>query len=434
MKNNKNDLQHPESKVWPSPKLALMLGTGLIVSGCSTFRLSNDPSQAELSQKLMQKIDERDQKLAERDKVIDNLMQRVQQLEGNNTSQQQVNRPVNAAATTANAVSTPATSVAASTASASQKQPDQKSAGAPAQQAKTSGPGSFEVDENAAQRALERTLVQTGALLLPVGQAEIQPYVSYTRRETKEPLLGGSIDFVNQTTNLQVLNASIDRNEFDMGARLLVGLPYEAQAEFRIPYKSTHQSLVVPNGLNSREVSNTGNSLGDISIGLAKTLVHEGEWMPDLVGRLTWDAPTGNMVSNNVNMGLGYNSFTASVTALKRQDPLAFTATAAYKTTLKSKGVEPGDQASLGIGATLAASPQTSLSVGLQQTYSQATKINNVTIQGSDSVSSAFTLGASSTIGRRLFVSVLGGIGLTNDSPAYFFNITIPFRFDVPYK
>jgi hypothetical protein len=82
----------------------------------------------------------------------------------------------------------------------------------------------------------------------------------------------------------------------------------------------------------------------------------------------------------------------------------------------------------------LAASPQTSLNIGLQQTFIQETKINNIELPGSDGVSSAFTIGASSTIGHRLFFSVLGGIGLTDSSPDYFLNVTIPFRFDIPFK
>jgi hypothetical protein len=133
-------------------------------------------------------------------------------------------------------------------------------------------------------------------------------------------------------------------------------------------------------------------------------------------------------------MGGGFNDFIASLTALKRQDPLAFTGRISYQKTLEENGIEPGDQVSLSVGATLAASPQTSLSIGLQQTYAQESKINNVNIQGSDNVSSAFTIGASSTIGRSLFFAVSGGIGLTEATPDYFFNVTIPFRFDIPYR
>jgi hypothetical protein len=44
-------------------------------------------------------------------------------------------------------------------------------------------PGQFEVSPEAAERALERTLVATGNLLVPKGFAEVQPLFSYTRRE-----------------------------------------------------------------------------------------------------------------------------------------------------------------------------------------------------------------------------------------------------------
>jgi hypothetical protein len=403
-KNNNKDVQECARMHRASPRVTLMIGTGLMLAGCA--------AQPPNPNRLLQKLEERDQKIAERDQVIDELMSRVQQLEQRYAEASQ-----------------PAIGTAAATRKGTPKQ--SSPAGKKqthAQTAAKAGPGSFEVDEDAAQRALERTLVQTGALLLPVGLAEIQPFVTYTRRESKEPFLSAA------DNALQVSNAEIRRNEFDMGANLLIGLPFESQAEFRIPYKSVNQSVDVPNGVNSQEIENTGDSIGDISVGLAKTLYHESEWLPDLIGRIVWDSASGSQSNNHVALGDGFNDFTASLTALKRQDPLAFTARIAYQTFLKSNGIDPGDQASLSIGATLAASPQTSLSIGLQQTYLQETKINNVKIQGSDTVSSAFTLGAASTIGRHLFLSALGGIGLTDSSPEYFFNITVPYRFDVPFR
>jgi len=388
-------------------RLAMMIGTGMIMSSCASVKA---PDSA-LANRLIQKLDERD-------KLIDDLQHRVRQLESNNVTNPQINKPTDTAGVVAQ---TNPPEKTAATQPSFQKQP------ATAQQGKSAA-GSFEVDEDAAQRALERTLVQTGALLLPFGQAEIQPFGTYSRKETKQPFL-----LVNNTLQ-GVANASIRKNEFDMGANLLVGLPFESQAEFRIPYQFINQSVVTTDGSNSKETSNTGNSLGNIRVGLAKTLVHESNWVPDLIARLAWDTPSGSVSSNNVAMGGGFTDFVASMTALKRQDPLAFTGTVAYQKTLKKNGIEPGDQLSLSVGATLAASPQTSLSIGLQQTYVQETKINNIKIQGSDNVSSAFTVGAASTIGRSLFFSTLGGIGLTDSSPAYFLNITIPFRFDIPYK
>jgi len=402
--NNKtNIMEYPVARRKVSSKLALMISTGMIVSGCASVQAPENQADTALANRLMQKLDERD-------KLIENLQQRVQQLESTNTAPAKTNKQA-APGTIAQAATPPAP------------------AKPPAAQPGKPAAGSFEVDEDAAQRALERTLVQTGALLLPFGQAEIQPFGTYSRRETKQPFL-----FVGDNTGLQVANASIRKDELDMGANLLVGLPFESQAEFRIPYQFINQSVVTTDGTKAIENSNTGSSLGNVRIGLAKTLTHESNWVPDLTARLAWDAPTGSLTSNNVAMGGGFNDFVASITALKRQDPLAFTGTVSYQKTLKKNGIEPGDQLNLSVGATLAASPQTSLSIGLQQTYSQETKINNIKVPGSDNVASAFTIGAASTIGRSLFVSVLGGIGLTESAPAYFFNVTLPFRFDVPYK
>jgi cell division protein FtsL len=404
--NNKNARERVSIRKFLS-KTALMAATGIVASGCATQQTN--------PYRLLQKLEERDQKIAERDKVIDELMARVQQLENRFTVASAAGQPANVPVAAANQ------GLSKGSSSAGQRQ-------AQAQTVAKAGPGSFEVDEDAAQRALERTLVQTGALLLPVGLAEIQPFVTYTRRESKDPIL------LSANNALRVSNAEIRRNEFDMGANLLVGLPFESQAEFRVPYKSVNQSVVVPNGVNSQEFDNTGDSIGDISVGLAKTLYHESEWLPDLIGRITWDSASGSQSNNNVALGDGFNDFTASLTALKRQDPLAFTGRIAYQTFLKENGIDPGDQASLSLGVTLAASPQTSLSFGLQQTYAQETEVNNVKIPGSDTVSSAFTLGAASTIGHHLFISAVGGIGLTDSSPEYFFNFTLPYRFDVPFK
>lgn len=408
------------STPWVAPKMTLLLSTGLVLSGCATVQ-----SKPELNDRLLQKINEQDQKIAERDKAISDLTRRIQNLESRSlaaTAQPSPASPKISVAA-AEAASPEASTTTAPTASQpSDSKPVQTASAQP-------GPGSFEVDENAAQRALERTLVQSGALLLPKGLVEIQPFVTYARREREVEILQIPLT-VDSRGRIPLVSESTRRNEFDMGANVLVGLPFESQLELRIPYRSVNQS-VVESRLNSPTTENTGNSIGDIRIGLAKTVFHETEWLPDLIGRLTWDTATSDISSNGVAMGSGFNDFIASLTALKRQDPLAFTATVAYQASLERQGIKPGDQATLAFGATLAASPQTSLSIGLQQTYIKALRQNGVQF-GSDRVSSAFTFGGSSTIGRNLFVSLTGGIGLTNDSPDYFFNIMLPFRFDAP--
>jgi hypothetical protein len=413
VKNNNNRINASKCSIPPwrtSPGLILMIGTGMLVSSWSyaSEKTVDKTSESSLQDTLIQKI-------AERDQVIADLQRRVQLLEQRATAPEAGRYP---------GASSPAT-LAKSPANQAQVQ----KAPVKTQQA-SSAPGSFEIDEDAAQRALERTLVQTGALLLPFGQAEVQPFATYIRRESETPVL-----VANATGGFLVGSQRVSRDEIDAGANLLFGLPFESQFEVRVPGRFIDQSVTTSAlGAFPSETRSNTETFGDVSVGIAKTLMHESDWLPDVIARFTWDSASGNMVQDNIATGIGFNDFIGSLTFLKRQDPLAFTGTVAYKTSLEEDGVEPGDQVDFNISAILAASPQTSLNVGLQQSFIQETKVNNVEVPGSDGVASVFTAGASSTIGRSLFFSVLGGVGLTKDSPDYFLNVTIPFRFDVPVK
>ncbi len=287
-----------------------------------------------------------------------------------------------------------------------------------------SGPGAFEVDQLAAERALERTLTAEGALLLPAKGLEIEPYFTYKRSVSDGPTL------VQEGDTIAVRSFELRRNEFDVGVRARFGLPYDSQIEFDLPYRSVDQSLVIPSGLSAfNESSNTGSSLGDVKLGIAKTLLRESDWQPDLVGRLTWDTDTGDTLDQGVALGIGFNELRASLTALKRQDPVAFTASLAYSTSFEKDGVEPGDEISLLLGASLAASPGTSLSLALAQSFSSETRINGQKAPGSDQVSSSLLIGASSIVGRQTLFSLTGIVGLTDDAPDYGVNLALPIRF-----
>jgi hypothetical protein len=111
---------------------------------------------------------------------------------------------------------------------------------------------------------------------------------------------------------------------------------------------------------------------------------------------------------------------------------LAFIGRADYTHAFQSGGIEPGDEFAFSLETVLAASPETSLRLALDQVFSGKVKVNNDTVAGSDQNSTVLTLGASSILGRGVLLSVNAGIGLTDDAPDYFINVSLPIRFDTP--
>jgi hypothetical protein len=299
---------------------------------------------------------------------------------------------------------------------------------APAPVSRPSAPGQVTATEEEAERALERTLTAEGALLLPYGQVEVEPSFSYTRRHADVSTLA-TLNGVTVPVNQEVRN-----NEFQPSMFARVGLPFDAQLEAGLPYDIIEQERVTDVGGVARVArSATGSGNGDFSVGLAKTVLREKNWRPDLIARVTWNTPTGQAQDNGVALGGGFNQIIGQVVALKRQDPLAFVAGASYQKTLNQvSGIEPGDQAEFFLGTFLATSPNTSLQISLDQTFTDDVKFKGDKIKDSDQVSSTLNLGISSILARNVLLQLVGSVGLTPDAPDYSVTVSLPIRFDVP--
>lgn len=299
---------------------------------------------------------------------------------------------------------------------------------APGESPPPPAPGAVEVDEQAAERALERTLVAGGALLLPTGQAEIEPSFSYARRESDlSPALidtGGG--------DLALTNPNVERDELTPALGLRVGLPWDAQVELSLPYNFVQQDEVIETGTGRITRDGWGNGLGDLRVGLAKTVLREGVVRPDLIARVTYDTGTGERDDNDIVLDGGFSAVTGQLVALKRQDPLAFVASGFYQKTFDDNDVNPGDQYGFSLGTFLAASPATSLRFQLQTTFIDDIERDGRTISNSDRNEALLVVGASSILGRGVLLDVAGGIGLTDDAPDYFITLSLPIRFDLP--
>jgi hypothetical protein len=304
-----------------------------------------------------------------------------------------------------------------------------EAAPAPAVAAPPTAPGQFEVDEEAAVRALERTLVQTGVLLLPRGMMEVEPSLAYTRWELDVQSL---IDLAPILPAPFIGDKYIRRNVFDANLALRFGLPYDSQVEVAIPYRWVDEEEIVNvGGLFPGDTETSRESgFGDIRLGIAKTLVQEERWWPDLVGRVVWDTDTGaTNDAVDVVLGDGFNSVSLVLSALKRQDPLAFIGDLSYRKTFEKNDREPGDQFGLSLGAVLAASPETSLRFVFNQTVLNETKIGGREVVGSDLVLGNLTLGVSTNVGRGSLLDVSTDIGVTDAAPDYTLRLSFNKRF-----
>ena len=226
-------------------------------------------------------IEQLQKEVRQRDAIIQSLVRRVEKLErqvgtGASATANPAAGPTRTVARSQAGARPPAPTVAtvgpaeAAPAAAGPKTAPASAAGATQQAANTNppatnppAPGQFEVNPEAAERALERTLVATGNLLVPKGFAEVEPLFSYTRRE-------------NPTQVVFDLN----RNELSWALDMRFGLPWESQFEIVLPYNLAQQQVTDIAVAPPQQVSNKwGNSFGDLTVGLAKTFVHESGWI-----------------------------------------------------------------------------------------------------------------------------------------------------------
>jgi hypothetical protein len=208
-------------------------------------------------------------------------------------------------------------------------------------------------------------------------------------------------------------------------------LPFDAQLEFGLPYNYVDQSTTTGSGEGS-EVNQHGHGLGDLSVGLAKTLLREGRWRPDVVGRLTWDTATGQSTDNGVALDGGVNELTADLTASTSIDPLVFAGGVFYTRAFESDNFRSGDEYGYSLTTFLAASPETSWRFGFSQSFEGEDEFGGEDIEGSDFSAVSLNLGVSVVLGARTLLDVSGSIGANGGAPNYVLRVALPIRFDLP--
>jgi hypothetical protein len=289
-------------------------------------------------------------------------------------------------------------------------------------------PGRVEVDEEAVATALERALVLEEALLLPAGTVQVQPSFTFIRQETDTPtvFLGGGGE--------RVAADEVRSDSLLAGLTLRLGLPFDSQLTLDVPYLYEGTSTVTRvDSAGVREESRDIRGFGDIGVAVSKGLLRERGWRPDLIASVRWDTDTGQSDAG-VPLGSGFDEVTASLTAVKSQDPLVFVGGLSYTHTFAEDDVELGGVVGVSFGTVLAASPETSLRFFIDQSFVGEDEVDGVAVPGSDETVGLFTVGASTILTSRVFLDVELGIGLTESAPDYTINVALPIRFDLPFR
>jgi hypothetical protein len=334
-------------------------------------------------------------KLQERDKVISELLDRVEALERRVGVQRLATDPGEA--------------------------PEQEVA--PEHEA---APGAVVVDEGDAERALERSLTRSGAVLLRPGILEVEPSFTYARREESTPsfVASGGMVFAGETER--------NSNSVTAGLALRLGLPWDSQLEIGLPYRWREVETVTSVGFTPFDSSTeSGAGAGDVSVGLATTLLREGLWAPDLVGRVTWDSDSGES-DNGLSFGSGFQELRGSLSAIKRQDPIAFVGGLSYEHSFEKDDIQPGPTYSANFGSYVALSPETSLRFLLSGGYQDEAEIFGSKAVGSDRTVGTFTVGGSTLLAPGVLMNLSAGIGLTDDADDFSITLSLPIRFGEP--
>lgn len=258
-----------------------------------------------------------------------------------------------------------------------------------------------EPEDDELNRALERTLVQQGAMVLPVRSYELEPQVAYAHWDRDHGPF---------------------RSETDAVLALRAGVGSQSQLQLRVPY------------VHVATASDSATGLGDISLSVTRQVVTQAGRWPGVFAALGWLAHTGEAAfGGGVPTGGGFNVPQAALTAVKRHDPLVYFGGISYAAPrsreIAGARLEPGHAWGLRGGAILAASPETSVNVGLNLSFVSATRADGQRLSDSDTVLGTIQLGFGTILTRRLMLNVSGEFRTAGPVPNFRLVLGLPIRF-----
>ena len=255
-------------------------------------------------------------------------------------------------------------------------------------------------EEAAAEdRALEQTLVSQGAMVLPRGTYELTPEFSWAHWDSA----------TNPTLN----------NTYTASAGFRMGLPWRSQVSLEVPYV-----------WNDFGKGGTSDGLGDAGVLFTKELIGNAYDVPVLLGSVGWTSPTSRACCTGPIPFV--SGFQGGLTAVKRLDPLVAFAGVSYYSQISGDvagtNFDPSNVIGTRLGASLAVTPTTSITTGVNISFLTDTQSGRVPGPRPDDVLASVDIGFNTLLWHQTFVNVTGQFGLTGDIPDFRLITSVPIR------
>ncbi|WP_296809465.1 hypothetical protein [Thiocapsa sp.] len=266
------------------------------------------------------------------------------------------------------------------------------------------------VEPDSATTAIEEALVGRGLVLLPTGTFRLTPRAALAHSGSGEEAF----------------------DSYALSLNLEAGLPWGMATSLQLPYIQRDY----PAGRN--------DGIGDLSLSLSKRLNRETAILPSFVLRLDYRHDNGDDAFAAVPIGYGFQAVTATLSAVKRVEPLALYGNLSYShawpqtTTYPSEDaertieIEPADLYGIGLGVSLAATPDISLAAELAFDFQDGDRIaptNGDAYRGTSTTIGYIDLGADFVLRKNLFLNLSAAAGVTDDANDFIFSIALPYRF-----
>ncbi len=308
--------------------------------------------------------------------------------------------------------------------------------------------------------------VERGGSLLRSGSFQIETSLGYTHSETSHLILTGFsvLPLIIMGT---LESERIKQDILTPTVRFRYGLLKDLQAELSVPMTYQIQSRIRVSNQAAGLVAESANQfgLGDIEGAITYQPIYESGWIPDVTVSLRARAPTGRsqfdifdaivkkgpfadvedfvsrLNAEGLPLGSGFWGLSGSVSAVKAFDPVILFGTVGYgynferrattvsitsepaeggvrlfPTALQSN-VKSGDNVSLSFGFAVVLTNQVSVSFSFLDQITFKTRVNGLQADGSDTNVGQFQTGFTLAVTPRVSLNITGTIGLTPDAP-----------------